>query len=214
MNPNNKSLLFFIGLIPTMLVMLIIGVLIRLSIEQNLTWSLILLMVIYLLPPLLWRAISPFIPTTMGSSYLGSHTESVNGWFVSYQIQQLYNALPILESILKIIPGVYSAWLRLWGAKIGEKINWTWQSKVIDRPFVHIGDRSVIGNEAYLFAHTIKKKEDRYLLYLKEISIGSDVVLALQNKVGPGAVIADRAFIKARVAVLPNTKINEGQIYE
>lgn len=214
MSPNNKSLLFLVGLIPTMQVMLLIGILIRGLINQSSTMIVLFFLVIYLLPPLMWRILSPLIPAKMGASYLGVHTENVNGWFVSYQIQQIYNALPFLEAVLKLIPGFYSAWLRLWGARIGTKVNWTCQSKVVDRPFIHIGDRCLIGNEAYLSAHAIKKKDDRYLLYLKEITIGSDVVLSLQSIVGPGAIIGNRAFIMARAAVHPNTTITEGQIYE
>lgn len=161
----------------------------------------------------MWRMLSPFIPTKMGASFLGAHTEEVNGWFVSYKIQQIYNTLPILEAILKLIPGAYSAWLRLWGAKIGNDVNWTLQSKILDRPFIHIGDRCLIGNEVYLSAHDIKKKENQYLLYLQEVIIGSDVVLSLKSVVGPGAIIEDHAFISASSAILPNTKISEGQIY-
>ena len=100
------------------------------------------------------------------------------------------------------------------GSKNWKKINWTAQSKIVDRPFIHIGDRCLIGNESYLSAHAIKKKDNRYLLYLKEVTIGSDVVLSLQSIVGPGAIIGDRAFISARAAVHPNAKISEGQLYE
>lgn len=214
MSPNNKSLLFIVGLIPAMQVMLMAGIVIRGLLLSSPSMIGLFLVVVYLLPPIMWRILSPLIPVRMGASYLGVHTESVNGWFVSYQIQQIYNALPFLEAILKLIPGFYSAWLRLWGARIGKKVNWTCQSKVVDRPFVHIGDRCLIGNEAYLSAHAIKKKDDRYLLYLKEVSIGSDVVLSLQSIVGPGAIIGNRAFIMARAAVHPNMKVTEGQIYE
>ncbi len=197
-----------------MMVMLLTGVLIKAFVEHSLVMGILFVVILYLLPPLMWRMLSPFIPTKMGASYLGVHTENVNGWFVSYQIQQIYNAVPVLEAVLKLIPGVYSAWLRLWGAKIGSKINWTAQSKIVDRPFVHIGDRCLIGNEAYLSAHAIKKKDNRYLLYLKEVTIGSDVVLSFRSVVAPGAVIGNRAFIEAGAAVHTNVKVGEGQIHE
>lgn len=108
---------------------------------------------------------------------MSSETEEVNGWFVSYQIQRIYNSLPFLEGVLKLIPGLYSAWLRLWGAKIGNNVNWSSESKVLDRPFVHIGDECRIGAEATLSAHTIERKNDVYLLYLKEISIEANTAL-------------------------------------
>lgn len=177
MSTNNKSLLRFLSLIPAMQIMLVVGVLLQCILEPSLLKIIFLLSTIYILPPLMWRIFSPLIPAQMGSSYLGNDTETVNGWFVSFQIQRLYNALPILEIPLKLIPGVYSSWLRLWGARIGENVNWKIKSRVIDRPFVHVGDRSLIGNETYLSAHSIKKENNRYLLLLKEIIIGSDVVL-------------------------------------
>ncbi|MDO9183430.1 MAG: hypothetical protein Q7U04_13530 [Bacteriovorax sp.] len=175
MSTNNKSLLFLVGLLPAMHVILMVGLLIRGIVEKDLSIIFTLLFVAYILPPLMWRLLNPLIPTQMGTSFLGAHTETVNGWFVSYQIQQIYNALPFLENSLKLIPGLYSSWLRLWGARIGDDVSWTLQSKIIDRPFIHIGDRCHVGQSAILSAHTINKKGELYHLHLKEIIIESDL---------------------------------------
>lgn len=214
MNSGNKSLLICLSLIPAMHVMLMIGIIMRGLVDTN-PWMIIhFFLVLYLFPPLMWRMLSPFIPVQMGASFLGTKTDNVNGWFVSYQFQQIYNALPFIEGLLKLIPGLYSAWLRLWGANIGKKISWTSMSQVIDRPFINIGDRCSIGNESYLSAHTINQNNDgRYLLYLKEITIGSNVVLTQKNSIGPGVIIGDGVLIKAHSTVLANTQILTGQIF-
>ncbi len=168
----------------------------------------------YLLAPICWRIVSLLSPPKKGVSYIGKKAEKVNSWIFSYQLQQFYNALPFVENILKVFPGFYSIWLRLWGAQIGKKINWTTQSLIVDRPFIHIGDRCLIGNQSYLSAHAIKKKEDKYILYLQDVKVENDVVIAVQALIGPGVQIKSKAFVSARAGVKPGTIISEGECYE
>lgn len=173
-----------------------------------------LIFVTYFFAPIVWRIVHYFLPVKKGLSYLGKNTNELNVWFISYHLQQIYNTIPMIENLLKLIPGAYSFWLRVWGANIGKKVNWTSQCFIVDRPFVHIGDRCLIGNQAYISAHAIKKKEDRYILYLNDVMISSDVVLAVQCLIGPGVKIKDKAFVSARAGVKPNHVIPAGESYE
>jgi acetyltransferase-like isoleucine patch superfamily enzyme len=174
----------------------------------------LLIFIIYVIPPLKWRVVAKMFPPKKGVSYVGKNATKENSWIISYHLQQVYNAIPMIENTLKIIPGLYSLWLRLWGARIGKKVNWTAQSINVDRPFIHIGDRTLIGNQSYLSAHAIKKKDDRYILYLQDVIIENDVVIAVQVLIGPGVHIHNKAFVSARAGVRPGTKISEGEIYE
>lgn len=170
--------------------------------------------VLYLQAPLLWRLMNACYGPVPMVSRIGAKAEAGSLWLVSNRLQELYETFEVLERVLKTFPGLYSAWLRLWGARIGKRVNWTAGCKIVDRPWVHIGDRCLIGNHSYLSAHAIKKKQDRYQLFVKEIRIGSHVVISYAATLAPGAVIGDRAFIESGAVVYPNREISEGKHHE
>lgn len=171
-------------------------------------WPLALLL-IYLEPPIIWRLLKARWGQPEGVSYLGTKTEHGNLWFVAFQLQYIFNSFHFFEQFLMIFPGAYSAWLRLWGSEIGHKVNWTPESRMVDRTHLKIGDRVLIGNRSYLAGHAIKKRGDRYLLYVKGVEVGSDAVLAYSVTLAPGARVAERAFIEAGKAVYPNESAGE-----
>jgi hypothetical protein len=169
---------------------------------------------VYFQSPIIWRHMKEKYGQPSGASYFGKNAKHGNNWFVAYQLQQLYNSFAFFEKILKIIPGMFSLWLRFWGSNVGEKINWTPGSKIVDRTHLTIGSRVLIGNECYISAHIIKKSDNKYLLYIKQVEIGDDVVLALQVIVSPGVKIKNNAFLEAGSGVYPNGVIEEGEHHE
>src|SRR5580698_10538982 len=40
-------------------------------------------------------------------------------WWATWYLQAVFNRLLWIEEIFRLVPGLYSAWLRLWGASIG-----------------------------------------------------------------------------------------------
>ncbi len=170
--------------------------------------------VLYLQSPLIWRLMDARYGPVPMVSRIGVKAESGSLWLVGHRLQELYETFEVLERFLRSIPGVYSLWLRLWGARIGKRVNWTAGCKIVDRPHLQIGDRSLIGNQAYITAHAIKKKQDRYQLFVKEVRIGSDVVVSYASTLAPGSVIGNRAFIEAGAVVYPNREIPEGKHHE
>lgn len=147
-------------------------------------------------------------------SRIGKNAIEGNMWMIAFQLQQFYNALPFLESLLKIIPGLYSAWLRLWGCRIGAKVNWTPGCQVVDRTLLEVGDRCLIGNMSYISGHAIKKKDDTYILFIKKVIIGNDCVISYSSTLSPGSVMGDRSFLEAGGVLYPNYKLNAGEKYE
>ncbi|MFY7991733.1 MAG: acyltransferase [Bacteriovoracaceae bacterium] len=175
---------------------------------------LIFVFVIYIQPPLIWRLLHIYYGPVPKVSYLGVKTDSGNLWYLAHKLQEPFETFQVLERFLRTIPGLYSSWLRLWGAQIGKKVNWTSGCKLVDRPHIHIGDRSLIGNMSYLSAHAIKKKDNKYILYVKDVLIGNDVVISYSVTIAPGVVIKSKAFIDSGAVVYPNDLIEEGQKYE
>ena len=167
----------------------------------------------YLMSPLIWRLIQRRYPLTYGFEKIGKKSQSGSLWMVSYQLQHLYNSYAVFEKVLKTFPEAYSAWLRLWGAKVGEKNNWTSGCEVVDRPYLSIGDRCLVGNKAYLSAHVIKKSNGNYILYTKPLELGSDIVLSFFVTIGPGIKIEDECFVEAGGTLYPNYHLKKGETY-
>ena len=133
-----------------------------------------LLFVLYGLPLLAYWLHNYFYNVTEGVSYLRG--EQYSPWWGAHQIQAIYIAFPILETVLRLVPGVFSAWLRLWGAQIGKGVYWGSIGEIADRGLLKVGDYALIGHRVGFYAHIIKPKRDNLLLYVKAIEIGNDAI--------------------------------------
>ena len=164
---------------------------------------LILLVILYLLPPLSCRLHQLIFPIKKSLSNLSEAKYSP--WWGVHQIQLLYFAIPQLEAILRIIPGAYSAWLRLWGSRIGKQVYWTPNIEITDRHLLDIGDRVLLGHRCKFLGHVIKPKGETMILFTRTIKIGNDVFVGAGSRIGPGAVIPDGSYLP----VLTDVHINQ-----
>jgi hypothetical protein len=168
----------------------------------------------FFLSPLLWILLrTAFGSVTEGAYWVGKHAEGGNLWLLYYNLQSFYTHFSAFERSLRLVPGLYSAWLRLWGSKIGRKVIWTAECQVVDRGHLEIGDRVFLGNRCYLSAHALKKKKNRYFLYVKKIKVGSDSMVSFAVNLGPGVEIGTRAHIDAGAGLYPNTRVGDGETY-
>ena len=151
------------------------------------------LFVLYFYPVLTFRFINIFFPLKPGKSDLLD--KRYNPWWGSHQIQLVYYSLPFLESCLRIIPGVYSFWLGLWGSKVGKGIYWTPNVEIDDRTMLELGNRVVIGHKFSFHPHVITPKGDKLMLLLKPIKIGNRCFLGAGSDLGPGVILDDDVSI-------------------
>ena len=107
--------------------------------------------ILYLLPPLAVRALFALARIRKGNLAVGSKDFFL--WWTSFQWQMLFCRFPALEEILRLVPGLYSAWLRLWGSTIGRYAFWAPGTLILDRSFLKIGDDVVFGVGVRLNAH-------------------------------------------------------------
>jgi hypothetical protein len=146
--------------------------------------------VLYLLPPLAVRLQARVWPLPRGRVDLASG--AFLRWWASAQWQVVFARLPWLDELLRLLPGVYSAWLRLWGARIGSLVYWSPGVAVLDRPLVRVGDRTVFGAGVRINPHVVAPGPDgRGALYVAPIAIGADVLVGGYSTLLPGCEIAD-----------------------
>ncbi|MDZ8139652.1 MAG: acyl transferase [Nostoc sp. DedQUE04] len=197
----SKILLFFPGF-----VLLLTGAaIVYLAYSPNIFSILGVFLSIYGLPVLVYRLHEWVYPVREGINYL--QNKEYNSWWGSHQIQVIFIAIPVLEAVLRLIPGVFSCWLRLWGAKVGRDVYWTPSLEIADRSLLEIGDRVVIGHRVGIYSHVIKPRKQNLMLYVKKVKIGSNVFVGAGSNLAAGVVIAEGSYVPAVSNLYPNQKV-------
>lgn len=158
---------------------------------------------LYLLPPLLYRLHNIVYSLREGMTCISSSEYS--SWWGGHQIQGLFTTFPAIESALRLLPGVYSAWLRLWGAKVGRGVYWTPQVEICDRGLVDIGDKVLFGHQAVMCSHVVVPRKQKLYVYVKSVRVESAVFVGARASIGPGCVAPAGSFLPYRCEM----KVNE-----
>jgi len=153
---------------------------------------------LYLAPALAARLILCITPISEGRIPVGA--KSFFTWWTLFQLQVVFCRLPALEEILRLIPGLYSQWLRLWGARIGRFTYWAPGTLITDRSFLCIGDDVVFGAGVRLNPHVLAAaKAGPMELLLATVKIGDRVAVGGYSLLTAGTEIssdqATRAFL-------------------
>lgn len=147
---------------------------------------------ILLLPPLLCRLLGL---GRLSQGEIAVPSTAFFRWWSSWQLQMVFNRFPFIEEGLRLVPGLYSLWLRLWGARVGRLTLWSPGVRVYDRPFIQIGDDAVIGLEACLLAHFGGlDREGRSNLVIGPVAIGDRTTVGGRSLLGPGLVLEADQF--------------------
>ena len=146
--------------------------------------------ILFLLPPLVVRASTWWRPLLNGRLEPGSG--GFLHWWFTAQWQIVFTRLPMLEEAIRMIPGLYSLWLRLWGARVGTLVYWSPGVVILDRPLVRIGSRVIFGVGVRLNPHVLAPDGPRRMaLYLAPIAIGNDALVGGYSMLLPGCAVAD-----------------------
>jgi hypothetical protein len=165
---------------------------------------------IYFVPPLVGRAQLMFFPITPGS--YGLDAPEFLRWWASAQTQILFCRLPFLEEILRLLPGCYSLWLRLWGAKIGRLTYWAPGLRILDRSFLEIGDNVVFGAGVRLNPHVIADDEMSVpRLHVGPVRIGDGCQIGGYSLLTAGSRVEAGQTLKALSLSPPFTVWREGR---
>lgn len=201
MNISKVKIIFLFGnLIPFFQLIVLILALLNISGISNLV--VFILFYIYLLPPFLFRVLHFFFKLAPGAYKISDKELLV--WWYGAQLQLIFSRFPFFEEFLRIIPFLYSGWLRLWGAKIGSLVYWSPRIEILDRNLLEIGDRVVVGYGVKMTAHLINKEK----IFLAPISIGKDSVIGGEARIAPGCTIGENVTVRAMSVLEPMTSLN------
>jgi hypothetical protein len=167
------------------------------SLGTAIVWSLAWL---YLLPPLACRLAIFLFGAPYGRG-LSQHDRAYKVWWFTCQWQAVFNRLPWLDEILRLVPGLYALWLFLWGGRVSPLVYWAPGSLVVDRPLVIVETGAVIGGYAGLVGHVGTLAPD-----------GSYRVDIAAPRVGRGAMMAVRSGLSAGAELAPGQMLPAGRL--
>lgn len=167
------------------------------------------LVVLYVMPALLARIVLLLWPISEGRIRVGSRPFFT--WWMLANLQMLFCRLPMLEEIIRIVPGLYSFWLRLWGARIGRLTYWGAGLRILDRSFLRIGDDVVFGAAVRLNPHVLSRNEQGEMeLILASVVVGDRTMVGGYSLLTAGTEIASDESPRAGLISTPFSRWKHG----
>lgn len=160
---------------------------------------------LYLAPPLICRFLFVVFGKPRANAAFGSREFFV--WWFTLQLQNIFIRLPFLEEVLRMVPGLYSTWLRLWGAKIGRLVFWSAGVTILDRPFVKVGDGVVFGFATGVSSHIwTQGPGGKQEFIFAEVTIEDHAVLGARASITPGSRVENHAVLPVMKVLKPFQK--------
>jgi hypothetical protein len=165
--------------------------------------------VLYLLPPLAARLL-----TAACGKPSGRHAPTEGAflvWWATLQLQTLFLRLPFLEELLRLVPGLYSAWLRLWGSRVGSRVYWSAGTVVLDRGYLDVGEGVVFGAGVRLNGHVLAKEDGRLTLIVDVVRVGAGAAVGGYSLLTAGTEVAPGETLRACLLSPPYSRWEGGR---
>jgi hypothetical protein len=171
---------------------------------------LLLLFWLYLLPPVCCRLI--LMRSGKPQGQVDDDSPVFRRWWMVSQLQVLYSRISILEELLRIVPGLYSLWLGLWGAQVSLFVYWSPGVLVFDRYHLSIDRGVMIGGGCRIGAHAMRRNDDgSFYLVVAPMTIERDCVIGFNSAIGPGVHVYAGETIPAGKILKPHTTWRDGR---
>jgi hypothetical protein len=158
---------------------------------------------LFILPPLVCRLTLLVLGAPHGRA-LTQETRAYRVWWFVHQWQVVFNRLPWIEELLRLVPGLYALWIFLWGGQVSPLVYWAPGSLVTDRPLVIVGAGAVIGMGAGLAGHAGTLAPDgSYRIDIAAPRVGRGAMMGARSGLGPGAELAPGVLLPAGRMIKP-----------
>lgn len=166
--------------------------------------------VLYLVPPLLARLVLRLSPLVGPRHPVGSRGYMT--WWLLLTLQTVFCRFPALDEALRMVPALYSAWLRLWGSRVGRLTYWAPGMQVYDRSFLEVGDDVIFGAGVVLSPHLVVREPDRSMdLVVAPIRIGHRCLIGGFSALAGGTRVAPDEAPRAFSHFPPFTDWRDGK---
>ncbi|MDO5692830.1 MAG: hypothetical protein Q4G70_10175 [Pseudomonadota bacterium] len=143
---------------------------------------------LYLAPPVIGRLILAIHGRPHGEFGLG--TPAYRAWWWLTQLQMPFNRLPALEEVLRLVPGLYPAWIALWGGQLSPLAFVGPRVLITDRYAVRVERGAVLGFKSALAGHMVTRDAaGRYRITVAAPVVGAEAIVGGDAGLGPGATL-------------------------
>ena len=164
--------------------------------------SAVLLLWLYLLPPLVSRATLAAFGRPAGRATLDSRDYRI--WWFLTQWQMVFNRLPALEELLRLVPGLYPLWIGLWGGRLSALAYVAPGVRITDRYLVEVGRGVVLGMGSTLAGHiAVRDDSGRFVVLIGAPRVEAEALVGGDAGLGPGAVLRAGAMLPSGRRVGP-----------
>lgn len=173
------------------------------SVGAAVAWSLAWL---YLLPPLVCRLTLLLFGVPNGRG-LSQGDRAYKVWWFTFQWQAVFNRLPWLEELLRLMPGAYAFWMFLWGGRVSPLAYWAPGSIVVDRPLVVVEAGALIGMGAGLAGHVgLLAPDGSYRIDIGTTRVGRGAMMGARSGMSAGAELPAGETLPAGRIMRPFTR--------
>ena len=164
---------------------------------------------LYLLPPVLARLLCLISPIPEGRIPIGS--TAYFRWWMVFNLQVVFCRLSMLEEFLRLVPGLYSLWLRLWGARIWRFTYWSAGLRLLGRSFLLTGEDVIFGAAVRINPHILVTNAAGELeLIVASVVVGDRAVVGGYSLLSAGTEIAADECTKAFLISPPFSRWKNG----
>ena len=143
---------------------------------------------VYLLPPLASQL--TILAWGRPEGQLTQNMPAYRVWWVLTQWQILFNRLPWLEELLRLVPGLYALWIGLWGGHLSPFAYVGPGVLITDRYAIRVGRGAILGMKSILAGHLVLRDDaGRWLVLAAAPIVESEAIVGGDSRLGPGAVL-------------------------
>ncbi len=157
---------------------------------------------LYLVPPVVGRIAIMAFGMPRGSFMQDQRAYKV--WWLLIQLQTIFNRFPFLEEVLRLVPGLYQAWIALWGGRMSLLSYASPGSTIVDRHAVRIGKGAVLGFKSNVVSHMVTRDNSGRFVVLAEVAtVEREAILGGGSGIGPGAIVRSGHVLPAGKRLAP-----------
>jgi hypothetical protein len=143
---------------------------------------------VYLLPPVLGRL--ALVAFDVPSGELTQESRGYKVWWFLTQLQMVFNRVPLLEEVLRLVPGLYPLWISIWGGKLSQFAYVAPRVIITDRYLVNVHWGAVLGFKSALAGHMAVRRDDgRYVVIVAAPTVEREAIVGGDAGLGPGATL-------------------------
>ncbi len=143
---------------------------------------------LYLAPPFFARLLIALFGKPEGR--LTQDMRAYRVWWALTQLQIVFNRLPWLEELLRLVPGLYAGWIALWGGRLSQFAYVGPGVLITDRYAVNVERGAVLGLRSILAGHLATRDDSgRFVVVVAAPIVESEAILGGLAALGPGAIL-------------------------